>query len=1599
MLKKLKCLEAKARLAREITANNMGVANSTNTISVASSRSSSMEGSAITNTNLRGVVKTEPLDYELLHLEESERHLQRDSESAVNNTSNSVTSNTMNNSSNNNNNPPQRYQHVQVQTVPPRQGLSSNQGTQKVILTPRVEYVQIPVNSCAERNATVSAASVSPQIIITRTLPTTTTSSSALSASSCTSANQQLAAHSSQQHHIPRRHSASPSHYQRITAINVAQSSHSAPSSPPPLHHQQQQNSTVGSNQLLQHVRVIQNGRFYDDALGSATLRRQTVSPPPLQHYSRSAPVSPAPGAGFVRRYTPQSPPLLPPPPPAPSASSTTLSSSGGSTSPTSATGQQYLIAHTPTRKYVLTTSTRQVNVISAKNSSSLSSSTNQQHAYAIPHSSSSTSLQSQPLSIHQHHHQHHQHMNSPSSSSNSSPSPLASSSTNALQSSTSVSNHIFRTPVVSSSSGHHNNNSIHHHHQHHHNTNNNSNSNNNTSNTAMRPPPPPPPPKIKHSTLGMNVTGALGIGGSGGPGGGSSSSSSISGHCSGLNGSGSSSSLTLSATASSSSTSCPTASNLSPNCEEPSSSIPDLEFDGTTVLCRVCGDKASGFHYGVHSCEGCKGFFRRSIQQKIQYRPCTKNQQCSILRINRNRCQYCRLKKCIAVGMSRDAVRFGRVPKREKARILAAMQQSTQNRGQQRALASELDDQPRLLSAVLRAHLETCEFTKEKVAAMRQRARECPSYSMPTLLACPLNPAPELQSEQEFSQRFAHVIRGVIDFAGMIPGFQLLSQDDKFTLLKAGLFDALFVRLICMFDSSINSIICLNGQVMRRDAIQNGANARFLVDSTFNFAERMNSMNLSDAEIGLFCAIVLITPDRPGLRNIELIEKMYSRLKGCLQTIINQNRPDQPEFMSKLLETMPDLRTLSTLHTEKLVVFRTEHKELLRQQMWTMDEEQLSASKSPSGWEDNRMDVEAKSPLGSVSSTESGDLEYQTSSTTPATTHHIHRQPSSLASSAPLLAATLSGTCPLRTRANSGSSGDSNADLDLVGSHAHLAQNGLTITPIVRAHSHQQLHHHLSVAPAQHRYRKLDSPTDSGIESGNEKNECGNKVVSSGGSSSCSSPRSSVDDALDCTDGSAANNSQVTVSVSPVRSPQPTTAAPSSTSNSSSSSGSTTSTSSSSTLKRQIVEDMPVLKRVLQAPPLYDTNSLMDEAYKPHKKFRALRHREYETAEADASSSTSANVNTTSCIPTAANSPVQQSIAAANNAQSPPPPAATLGVTVQNQVMVVPQAAASPVVAPTVSSPPAITHHQSQLHMHLTRPIPTNSSGNTNGNTTQQPIQQQQQQPSSLSSTHSVLAKSLMAEPRMTPEQIKRSDIIQNYIMRDAAAANNSNLLVCSPHATGNRSPAPQHSAVAGGHHAYAAGSSSPASSNSPNSNCASPSTTTVTSMASPPPSGAANRWPGHSVITTTSINQRQQSVSPSSNGSSSSSSTSNSSSASNASGCQYFQSPHSTSASVSPPRPSPSAMNTPPRLLELQVEIADSQQPLNLSKKSPTPPPSKLQALVAAATAAQRYPPAVSADVTVTATTASSASVATTTGPASTSPQVQVHKVMLEA
>ncbi|XP_034458715.1 steroidogenic factor 1b isoform X1 [Hippoglossus hippoglossus] len=76
---------------------------------------------------------------------------------------------------------------------------------------------------------------------------------------------------------------------------------------------------------------------------------------------------------------------------------------------------------------------------------------------------------------------------------------------------------------------------------------------------------------------------------------------------------------------------------------------------------CPICGDKVSGYHYGLLTCESCKGFFKRTVQNNKTY-ICAENQACSIDKTQRKRCPFCRFQKCLQVGMRLEAVRADRM-------------------------------------------------------------------------------------------------------------------------------------------------------------------------------------------------------------------------------------------------------------------------------------------------------------------------------------------------------------------------------------------------------------------------------------------------------------------------------------------------------------------------------------------------------------------------------------------------------------------------------------------------------------------------------------------------------------------------------------------------------------------------------------------------------------------------------------------------------------------------------------------------------------------------------------------------------------------------
>lgn len=457
----------------------------------------------------------------------------------------------------------------------------------------------------------------------------------------------------------------------------------------------------------------------------------------------------------------------------------------------------------------------------------------------------------------------------------------------------------------------------------------------------------------------------------------------------------------------------------------------------GMVLLCKVCGDIASGFHYGVHACEGCKGFFRRSIQQNIHYKMCVKNENCLIMRMNRNRCQHCRFKKCLSVGMSRDAVRFGRIPKREKQRLLDEMQsymnslnesasmemevspppdapcspQNQTNEGAGSILQSYRSNEKPLKMAAGNGNPSASSFqssavqepalshttTQTQHSVQVEQANLTTNYHVPAnfsvaptstesstntnvdnskytfssnqnqcpingnisshayaanknsfpandpnqnqcpwklnggakVLACPLNScpvAPASRSSQEvwesFSQCFTPAVKEVVEFAKSIPGFQSLSQHDQVMLLKSGTFQVLMVRFCSLFDPKERTVTFLNGQTYSLGSLR-ALGMGSLLDSMFDFSEKLGSLGLEPDEMALFMAVVLVSADRSGIVEVGAVEQLQENLIKALRSLITSRRPDDSTLFPKLLLRLPDLRTLNNQHSDKLLAFR----------------------------------------------------------------------------------------------------------------------------------------------------------------------------------------------------------------------------------------------------------------------------------------------------------------------------------------------------------------------------------------------------------------------------------------------------------------------------------------------------------------------------------------------------------------------------------------------------------------------------------------------------------------------------------------------------
>ncbi|XP_007462558.1 PREDICTED: bile acid receptor-like [Lipotes vexillifer] len=220
------------------------------------------------------------------------------------------------------------------------------------------------------------------------------------------------------------------------------------------------------------------------------------------------------------------------------------------------------------------------------------------------------------------------------------------------------------------------------------------------------------------------------------------------------------------------------------------------IRIKGQEELCVVCGDKASGYHYNALTCEGCKGFFRRSITKNAVY-SCKNGGHCEMDMYMRRKCQECRLKKCKAVGMLEECLlteiqcRSKRLRKNFKQKNNFYSNIKVEEEGVNSKLVSPTTRSGKVIRESMELTQEEHQLINNIVAAhqkytipLEETERFLQGYANPELIFLRLSETVVLH------------IQRLMDFTKRLPGFENLTNEDQTALQKGSKTEVMFLHV-----------------------------------------------------------------------------------------------------------------------------------------------------------------------------------------------------------------------------------------------------------------------------------------------------------------------------------------------------------------------------------------------------------------------------------------------------------------------------------------------------------------------------------------------------------------------------------------------------------------------------------------------------------------------------------------------------------------------------------------------------------------------------------------------------------------------------------
>uniref|UniRef100_A0A3Q1GGF6 Thyroid hormone receptor beta n=1 Tax=Acanthochromis polyacanthus TaxID=80966 RepID=A0A3Q1GGF6_9TELE len=327
--------------------------------------------------------------------------------------------------------------------------------------------------------------------------------------------------------------------------------------------------------------------------------------------------------------------------------------------------------------------------------------------------------------------------------------------------------------------------------------------------------------------------------------------------------------------------------------------------------LCVVCGDKATGYHYRCITCEGCKGFFRRTIQKNLNPTyACKYEGKCVIDKVTRNQCQECRFKKCIAVGMATDLV-LDDSKRLAKRKLIEENRERRRREELQKTVWDRLEptqEEWDLIRMVTDAHMAT----NAQGNHWKQKRKFLPEeIGQASVVSAPEGNKVDIEAFSQFTKIITPAITRVVDFAKKLPMFCELPCEDQIILLKGCCMEIMSLRAAVRYDPE-SETLTLNGEMaVTRGQLKNGG-LGVVSDAIFDLGVSLSSFNLDDSEVALLQAVILLSSDRPGLSSVERIERCQEEFLLAFEHYINYRKHKVAHFWPKLLMKVTDLRMIS---------------------------------------------------------------------------------------------------------------------------------------------------------------------------------------------------------------------------------------------------------------------------------------------------------------------------------------------------------------------------------------------------------------------------------------------------------------------------------------------------------------------------------------------------------------------------------------------------------------------------------------------------------------------------------------------------------------